>query len=45
MPTAPPLTSRERHGLWIAFAVAVALAAAFAWVVAPSASPMRATDG
>lgn len=45
MPTAPPLTSRERHGLWMASAVAVALAAAFAWVVAPSASPMRAADG
>ena len=45
MPTAPPLTSRERHGLWIAFAVAVALAAAFAWIVAPSSSPMRAADG
>ena len=45
MPTAPPLTSRERHGLWMASAVAVALAAAFAWVVAPPASPMRAADG
>ena len=45
MPTAPPLTSRERHGLWMASAVAVALAAAFVWVVAPPASPMRAADG
>jgi len=45
MPTAPPLTRREWRGLWIASAVALALAGAFAWVVAPQASPMRAPDG
>ena len=45
MPSAPPLTSRERRGLWLALAVAVLLASAFAWAVAPSASPMRAADG
>jgi aminobenzoyl-glutamate transport protein len=45
MPTAPPLTSRERHGLWTASAAALVLAGAFAWVVAPQASPMRAPDG
>lgn len=45
MPSAPPLTARERHGLWLAFAVAAALAVAFASLVAPSASPMRAPDG
>jgi aminobenzoyl-glutamate transport protein len=45
MPTAPPLTRREWRGLWIAAAVALALAGAFAWIVAPQPSPMRAPDG
>ena len=45
MPSAPPLTSRERRGLWTACAVGLLIAAAFAWVVAPPASPMRAPDG
>jgi aminobenzoyl-glutamate transport protein len=45
MPTAPPLTSRERAGLWTASAAALILAGAFAWAVAPHASPMRAPDG
>lgn len=45
MPTAPPLTRREWRGLWIASAVALALAGAFAWIVVPQASPMRAPDG
>ena len=45
MPSAPPLTPRERRGLWTASAVALALAGAFAWIVAPAASPMRAPDG
>jgi aminobenzoyl-glutamate transport protein len=45
MPSAPPLTPRERRGLWVALAVTLALAAAFAWAVTPAASPMRAADG
>jgi aminobenzoyl-glutamate transport protein len=45
MPTAPPLTARERRGIWTASAVALALAAAFALIVAAPASPMRASDG
>jgi len=45
MPSAPPLTPLERRGLWVALAVTLALAAAFAWVVTPAASPMRAPDG
>jgi aminobenzoyl-glutamate transport protein len=45
MPSAPPLTSQERRGLWWASAAALALAAAFALTVAPPASPMRAPDG
>ncbi|MFO7695368.1 MAG: AbgT family transporter [Vicinamibacterales bacterium] len=45
MPAAPPLTSRERRGLWMAAATALALTAGFAWVVAPPLSPMRAPDG
>jgi aminobenzoyl-glutamate transport protein len=45
MPTAPPLASRERHGLWTALAVALVLAGAFASIVAPPASPLRAPDG
>jgi len=45
MPSAPPLTRREHYGLWTASAVALALAGAFAWVVTPSASAMRAPDG
>ena len=45
MPAAPPLTARERHGLWAATAVALALAGAFVWVVVPPASPLRAPDG
>jgi len=45
MPTAPPLTSRERRGLWIAAATALALAWGFASIVAPPLSPMRASDG
>jgi aminobenzoyl-glutamate transport protein len=45
MPSAPPLTARERRGLWVAALVAMALAGAFAWAVAPPASPMRAADG
>ena len=45
MPTAPPLTPRERRGIWAASAVAMALAAAFALIVAAPASSMRAPDG
>ena len=45
MPTAPPLTSRERRGLWIAAASALVLAWGFASIVAPPLSPMRAPDG
>ena len=45
MPTAAPLTSRERRGLWIAAASALALASGFTPIVAPSLSPMRAPDG
>ena len=45
MPAAPPLTSRERRGLWVAAATALALAAGFASIVAPPLSPMRAPDG
>ena len=45
MPAAPPLTSRERRGLWMAAATALALAAGFASIVAPPLSPMRASDG
>jgi len=45
MPSAPPLTPRERRGLWIAAATAIALAAGFASIVAPPLSPMRAPDG
>jgi aminobenzoyl-glutamate transport protein len=45
MPSAPPITPRERRGLWLAAVVALALAGAVAWTVAPSASPLRAPDG
>lgn len=45
MPAAPPLTSRERRGLWIAAASALALAGGFASIVGPPLSPMRAPDG
>jgi aminobenzoyl-glutamate transport protein len=45
MPSAPPLTSRERRGLCIASAAALALAVALASIIAPPASPLRASDG
>ena len=45
MPAAPPITNRERLGLGLACAVALALGGAFAWIVAPAGSPMRAPDG
>ncbi len=45
MPSAPALTSRERFGLWMAFAAMLALAGAFLWVVVPPSSPLRAPDG
>ena len=45
MPDAPPLSARERHGLWTAGAVALGLSAAFVWIVLPSTSPLRAADG
>ena len=45
MPSAPALTARERRALWVAFAVAVAVAGFFGWAAYPAASPFRATDG
>ena len=45
MPSAPPLTSRERLGLGAATGVTLILATAFALVLAPADSPMRAPDG
>jgi aminobenzoyl-glutamate transport protein len=45
MPAAPPLTPRERHGVWAALCTALVCLSALAWAAAPPDSPLRAPDG
>ncbi len=45
MPSAPPLTTVERHGLWAAGLAALTVVGAVAWAAWPADSPFRATDG